>query len=136
MSKTMIDHSTPPSGLLISRDLFFTSKVTGTAAALGFRVETAPDVAAAQRRLQQAPVVCVFCDLADPALNVAELVSALRSAPRPKVVAFGSHVATERLQSARDAGCDEVMPRSRFSAQLPELLKGYLQGGSADSQPK
>jgi hypothetical protein len=40
-------------------------------------------------------------------------------------VAFGSHVQTERLQAARDAGCTNVLPRSRFSASLPELLQQY-----------
>jgi hypothetical protein len=34
-------------------------------------------------------------------------------------------VETARLQAARDAGCDVVLPRSRFSAELPRLLEEY-----------
>jgi DNA-binding NarL/FixJ family response regulator len=40
-----------------------------------------------------------------------------------RVVAFGSHVERETLDAARAAGCDEVLPRSRFFGSLPELLR-------------
>ena len=39
-----------------------------------------------------------------------------------RVVGFGSHVDTERLEAARAAGCTEVLPRSRFFARLSEVL--------------
>jgi len=41
-------------------------------------------------------------------------------------VAYGSHVDKARLDAARAAGCDEVLPRSKFSAELPDLLRRYL----------
>ncbi|MCZ7587034.1 MAG: hypothetical protein M5R36_28865 [Deltaproteobacteria bacterium] len=34
----------------------------------------------------------------------------------------GSHKDREGLQAALDAGCDEVMPRSKFVALLPSLV--------------
>ena len=43
--------------------------------------------------------------------------------PRPIVIGFGSHVDVERLELARAAGFDQVLPRSKFSASLPELLR-------------
>lgn len=115
-----------PHGLLISRDLLFTSKVTGTAAALGLKCEVAAEVAGALARIQAGSVRCVFCDLSDPGLNLSELFAALPTGARPPVVAFGSHVDTARLQWAREAGCTEVLPRSRFSSDLPNLLRRYL----------
>ncbi len=39
-----------------------------------------------------------------------------------RTVGFGSHVDEELLAAARAAGCDEVLPRSRFFARLPDLL--------------
>lgn len=39
------------------------------------------------------------------------------------VVAFGSHVNTEALQAARDAGADRVMARSAFVRELPALVR-------------
>ena len=41
-------------------------------------------------------------------------------------VAYGSHVDKDRLDAARAAGCDEVLPRSRFSSELPAWLRRYL----------
>jgi len=41
-------------------------------------------------------------------------------------VAFGSHVDTEALAAARAAGCDPVMPRSKFSMELHELIRRYF----------
>jgi hypothetical protein len=39
-------------------------------------------------------------------------------------------VNVELAQRARAAGCGEVMPRSRFSAELPQIL-ARLHGGGA-----
>ncbi|MGZ3385055.1 MAG: hypothetical protein ACXWNF_09120, partial [Isosphaeraceae bacterium] len=46
--------------------------------------------------------------------------------PATAFVAFGSHVDTEALAAARAAGCDPVMPRSKFSADLPELIRRFF----------
>lgn len=112
-------------GLLISGDLFFTSKVTGTAQALGLRVEEVGNLAAATERLQADDIGCVFLDLATPRVSVADLIAAMSDANRVPIVAFGSHVNTDVLEAARAAGA-EVMPRSQFSATLPDLLRRHL----------
>jgi CheY-like chemotaxis protein len=114
--------------LLVSRDLFFTSKVTGTADLMGIEVQVAADAQTAGERLAAGNVGCVFIDLADTGLDVAAFFQSLPTGPHPPVIAFGSHVATARLQAAREAGCDHVLPRSRFSAELPELLRRYCAG--------
>ncbi|MGH7201110.1 MAG: hypothetical protein ACREJB_10930, partial [Planctomycetaceae bacterium] len=85
-------------GLLLTRDLFFASKITGTAQQLGLPVETAADIAAAGERLAAGDVGLVLLDLELPGLNVAEFVSGLRDQTRPTVIAFGPHVRTERLE--------------------------------------
>lgn len=115
-----------PTALFIGRDLFFASKVTGTAKALGLRVEVVGDAAQAIERLQQAPCRCLFVDLANDALNLAALMDNLPEEQRPTVIAFGAHVATASLEAARAAGCDDVMPRSKFSSMLPDILRKYL----------
>jgi CheY-like chemotaxis protein len=118
--------------LLISRDLFFTSKVTGTASALGIEVQVVGDAHAAASQVRAREYRCIFIDLADAGLDVGIFFADLKGDSHPPVIAFGSHVATARLQTAREAGCDEVMPRSRFSASLPELLLRYC--GAAPGQ--
>jgi DNA-binding NtrC family response regulator len=115
-------------GLLLCRDLFFVSKVTGTAAALGCRVEVVCDAASAETRLAQGGVRGVMIDLSLPiaAEDVADLVSVARRHGVASVLAFGSHVAQERLSAAAKAGCGDVYPKSRFAAQLPQILKRCL----------
>ena len=39
-----------------------------------------------------------------------------------RTIGFGSHVDRELLAAARAAGCDEVLPRSKFFARIGELL--------------
>jgi CheY-like chemotaxis protein len=112
-------------GLLISPDLFFTSKVTGTAQALGLRVDAVDDLASAVTRLSAGNVACILLDLAAPRVSVAEFVAAMPTTARVPIIAFGSHVNVELLEAARSAGA-EVMPRSQFAATLPDILQRHL----------
>ena len=41
-------------------------------------------------------------------------------------VAFGPHVEADALVAAKTAGCQIVMPRSKFSAELPDLLRRFF----------
>jgi CheY-like chemotaxis protein len=120
-----------PAGLLLSRDLIFTTKITGTARELGYRVMTAGNAALAAAMIGQWRPRAVFVDLAAGDLVSAPALVAYQKAAGPGVpfVAFGSHVDTAALAAARSAGCDPVLPRSKFSAELPELIRRYL-GGS------
>ena len=111
--------------LLLCRDLFFTSKVSGTASALGYRVETEETRERALAKAAAGNYRCLLLDLGWTDFPVAELIAALPAAA-PPVIAFGAHVETARLEEARAAGCTEVLPRSKFSATLPDLLTRYL----------
>jgi hypothetical protein len=113
-------------GLLVTGDLFFSSKVTGTANALGEKVDVAGSTGEAAARISERDYRFLFVDLETPGLDLEGLLATLPAGGRPKVVAFGPHVQTARLESARAAGCDVVLPRSRFSADLPWLLEVYL----------
>ena len=44
----------------------------------------------------------------------------------PRVVAYGSHVDTATLRAARAAGCDPVLPRSKFVEDLAQELPAWL----------
>ena len=112
-------------GLIFTRDLFFGSKVTGTAAALGFRVDMEGDVSQGLSRVSDGNYRCIILDLAMPGLVPSDVIDRLPAENRPRVIAFGSHVDTVRLEEARGAGCDDVLPRSRFSADLPDILTRY-----------
>jgi len=110
-------------------DLIFATKIRSTAEALGVTSRPARDADALQKRLEQVPdgkandpVTGVFVDmeLDDDALALIRQVKT-HDAAIP-VIAFGSHVAIDQLQAARQAGADEVMARSQFTANLAYLL--------------
>jgi DNA-binding NarL/FixJ family response regulator len=116
-----------PHAILLSDDLIFTSRVTGTGRDLGLPVRparTADDVLALAGQLSP---TCVIVDLSNPGLVIDDLIAGLAALPvRPRVVAYGSHVDTATLRAAREAGCDFVMPRSKFVEELPTSLPAWL----------
>jgi CheY-like chemotaxis protein len=117
-----------PTGLLLSDDLIFASRITGTAGDLGLTVRQARSTEALQTLAQQQPPACVIVDLANPGLDLPGLLDWLRAncAPVPRVVAYGSHVDAETLRQARQAGCEPVLPRSKFVEELPRELSHWL----------
>lgn len=68
--------------------------------------------------LLEAGADVVLVDLARP--GVLEAVSALGAI---RTIGFASHVDHALIESARAAGCGEVLPRSRFFSSLAALLK-------------
>ncbi|RUL85919.1 DNA-binding transcriptional response regulator [Tautonia sociabilis] len=116
-----------PDGLLLSKDLIFTSKITGTARELGHRVLVAGTEELARSMIEQWRPRGVFVDLSAGEMVRPEALMAYRAiAPETRFVAFGSHVDAKALGDAWDAGCEEVLPRSRFTAELPELIRRLL----------
>jgi hypothetical protein len=117
-----------PTGILLSRDLIFASKVIGTARELGHRVLVAGTSSLALAMIEQWRPRVVFLDLAAGALVAPEALLGYQglAGPATAFVAFGSHVDAEALAAARAAGCDPVMPRSKFSADLPELIRRFF----------
>lgn len=116
-----------PPGLLLSRDLIFTSKITGTASELGHRVIVAGNAALALATIEQSKPKVVFVDLAAGELvSPPALASYQEATPGTPFVAFGSHVDTTAMEAARVSGCNPVLPRSRFSAELPGLIRRYF----------
>jgi DNA-binding NarL/FixJ family response regulator len=117
----------PPSGLLLGRDLFFNSKITGTAQALGHKITVAGTREKALERLASESPRLVFADLGAGDLCSAEALSSyISAAPSATFIAFGSHVDTDSLRVAREAGCTDVMPRSKLTATLPDLIRQHL----------
>jgi len=60
-----------------------------------------------------------------PSLDVEEIVNHLKTkqSAATRVIAFGPHVHEKRLEAARRAGCDVVVSRGQFFAQLNTILK-------------
>jgi CheY-like chemotaxis protein len=131
-------------GILLCDDLLFASRILATARTHGCSIVWVRDLTTLFKQAQQRPPSGVLLDLHHPQLKLADLLrelSALCPVP-PYYVAFGSHVDSERLQSARQAGCHLVLPRSHFVALLDSHLSEWLNPinpkhntGDANSSP-
>ncbi len=115
-------------GVLLSRDLLFTVKITGTARELGCKVQVAGNVELASALIAEHRPRAVFVDLAAGPLASPEALARLQAEAGAETpfIAFGSHVDADALAAAKAAGCCEVMPRSKFTVQLPDLIRRYL----------
>jgi hypothetical protein len=117
-----------PRILLISPDLLSTSRLAGLARDAGGRLETL-------RSLDDTPPAgphdLVLIDLqavsGDPAVIVARARAIIESqAARPgsptRLVAFGPHVAKDRLDQARAAGADAAISRGELLGGFPAVV--------------
>ena len=67
---------------LLSDDLIFTSRITGTASALGHEVRSARSAGQLVNLLAQQSPQCLLVDLHNPGLSIADLVSRWRQLQR------------------------------------------------------
>jgi CheY-like chemotaxis protein len=107
-------------------DLFFQSKMVETARNVGVGLQTVSSgaalVAAATASAGGNPPRLLLVDL-NARQGPLEAIEQLHAAGSPlPVIAFLSHVQTELAQRARVAGCQQVLPRSKFTAELADIL--------------
>ena len=106
-------------------DLIFSIKISTAAKALG--VETYFERSADQivpRVREKQPSLVIF-DLNSSKLRPMEAIAALKADPGLKTIqtlGYVSHVQTETIEAARQAGIDQVLARSAFSDRLGEVL--------------
>ena len=106
-------------------DLFFQMKLAETAKHLGLEVKVATNAESLLQLLDPPPQL-VIIDLnarSQPLAAMQQLRSAL---PQLRVIGFLSHVQTDLAERARAAGFDEIMPRSKFSLNLPDILASAM----------
>ena len=118
--------------LLISPDLMVASRVAGLATACGAAVDTvrsldAPPPASGYR--------AAILDLQGLPGDAGGLVSLARerlaalgpaAGVGPAIVAFGPHVAHERLAAAKEAGADDVVSRGELLGAFAAVLGRHL----------
>ena len=106
-------------------DLLFSSKIRATARQLGVEIafaRTPHEILTQARALK--PTLVVF-DINSQKADPIGTVAALKADPDLKDIqttGFVSHVNTTLIIAARQAGMDEVMARSAFAANLPQIL--------------
>lgn len=111
--------------LVVVEDLIFLSKIRQTAQESGVAVESV-EINKVAERLPVSSTCAVILDLNHRSGHALETARALKSgdqASKIHVVGFLSHVQADLAREARQTGIDQVLARSAFAAQLPELLR-------------
>jgi CheY-like chemotaxis protein len=107
-------------------DLFFVAKLQAAARQVDVELVLAANSEELQAKARNGADLVVL-DLNDRGLDALSAIAGLRSEPETAgipLLGFLSHVETELA-----AGCDRVLPRSQFSARLPQLLAGDATDG-------
>ncbi|HWN11828.1 MAG TPA: hypothetical protein VNO50_21555 [Pyrinomonadaceae bacterium] len=108
-------------------DMFFASKISATARALGMVVSFPRTVAALVSLAREDPPDLFVVDLHNTKLNPIDIAAQLKSIEPLKsvpLVGFFSHVNVDLQRQAVAAGYDEVIPRSLFARDLAKILAG------------
>ncbi len=118
-----------PIVLAVLDDLFFVAKLQETAKQVGAKLQTVLATKFRPESLREAKPALAIFDLNAASANPVELIRQLKADAELKqipVVAFLSHVQVDLQRAAQAAGCDQVMPRSKFTAELPALLRQFV----------
>jgi DNA-binding NarL/FixJ family response regulator len=114
---------------VLIRDLIFETKIKSTAQSLGIGAVVVRSAQELEALLVKEPSIrLLIVDLNTAGPTACDAIRIAKNRPTVCVLAFVSHVDTDLANLASEAGADEVLPRSRFSAQLPQLL-GHRGGG-------
>src|SRR5438309_1961992 len=108
-------------------DLMFTSKIKTTAGQLGVAVTFARSADAALSEMRKTAPSLVILDLNNARVDPLGIVSSMKQDPALAAiptVGYASHVQTDVINAARQAGVGDVMARSAFTQQLAEILRG------------
>lgn len=116
--------------IALVEDLIFGSKIAGTAAALNIPVRVLRTPAAIGAAAEGAATLLLDMNV-EPTTTL-DLIRRVKSArPDVTIVAFASHVQTDLIRRTREAGADRVLSRSKFSEELPEILRDAARRPSA-----
>ena len=109
-------------------DMFFSSKIKEAAKQAGIDLEIIENSVGLIETITRAQPSLIIIDLNSKKFNSLELVKEIKTTSELEKVptlGFMPHVEEELKKQAVLVGCDVVMPRSRFSRELVEILKKY-----------
>ncbi|MGH9374253.1 MAG: response regulator [Vicinamibacterales bacterium] len=113
-------------------DLLFSSKIRATAKQAGVDLTFArsPEDILEQARTTR-PALVIF-DLNSGKTDPVATIAALKADPALasiRTIGFASHVHADLIAAARQAGADQVVPRSAFAGNLADILLSSERSG-------
>jgi PleD family two-component response regulator len=112
--------------LAVLDDLMFSSKIKTTAGQLGVAVTFARSAETAIAEMRKSAPSLVILDLNNARTNPLGIVASMKEDPALAAiptVGYASHVQTDVINAARQAGVGEVLARSAFTNQLADILR-------------
>jgi DNA-binding response OmpR family regulator len=116
--------------LALEKDLFFSVKMRDTLRHYGMEVTTVRTLSAFEQCLtsvENEQPVLVIVNTATAGVDWEAAIRAARAQGLP-VLAFGSHMDLEARAKALQAGAQKVVANSKFSSDMPGLVKRMLSG--------
>jgi CheY-like chemotaxis protein len=114
---------------IVVDDMFFAAKIRAAAEAAARQVERVKSREQLEQDLVNDPPALMIVDLNSERLDPIEVIGFIKSRPalsQVPVVAFVSHVQVDLIRRAEQQGCDYVLPRSKFTQALTEIVSGDL----------
>ena len=111
--------------LAVLDDLMFSSKIKTAANQLGVDLRFSRSVSGALETMRKNPTTLVIFDLNSERLEPLAIVAAMKQDPALasiQTVGYASHVHTDVINAARQAGVGDVLARSAFVQQLADIL--------------
>ena len=106
-------------------DMFFASKIRAVAEAVGAEISSPRSLEAIVSKARELKPRSMIVDLHNQRIDPFALARELKSDQDLRainLIGFFSHVETELQRNAMAAGFDQVIPRSVFARDLPQIL--------------
>jgi PleD family two-component response regulator len=114
--------------LAVLDDLMFSSKIKTAANQLGVDLRFSRSLDGALDTMRKNPPSLVIFDLNNERLNPLGIVAAMHADPALTSIptlGYASHVQTDVINAARQAGVGDVLARSAFTLQLGDILERH-----------
>jgi DNA-binding response OmpR family regulator len=118
--------------LALEKDLFFSVKIRDTLRHHDMEVTTVRTLAAFEQRLATNAVELVIINTATVGIDWEAAIRAAKAHKLP-VLAFGSHMDLEARAKALQAGAQRVVANSKFTSDMPGLVRRVLAGAAIDA---
>lgn len=127
MSSGASGNKTNAYAVAVLDDMFFASKIREAAKASGVGVEFIKSEFALHGFNPSEPPSLVIVDLANKSIAPLDIIRLIKTSDKfgkARVIGYLPHVAKELALRVLDAGYDQVLPRSKFSRELVDILSG------------
>lgn len=108
--------------LLVSSDLIVVARVEGAVRQNAASLRTTAELDSLEAAGDATDLVMLDLNCAGADVGAVRQLFQVRDSPRPRIVAFGPHVQEDQLAAAKQAGCDVVISRGQFFAQVDAII--------------